>query len=540
MGLRVSLRGLLRRAGAGGPGRKRNTLFGALIDDRRGAVALIFGITLIPVLALAGGAIDYANAYKMRSKMQSALDSAALAAGRELDMGRSREQASESAEKVLEANLGPAFAGRDYSLSINESGKVVTATADMSIDTYILGVIGIDNLPIAATSTVNVSNGTFDVALVLDNSGSMRGSRIRDLREAASTLVETLFVGSERSDNVMIALVPFSGSVNVGPENATATWMDRTGRSSIHTEHFDDEDVTRWEMFDALRNTSWDGCVEVRPSPHDVADAPPDPGDGDTYFVPMFAPDEPDRGGDYPNSYIRDDGGDCKNSGRGRGRGRGRGGGDSQEELQSRTCKYAGERPDTRSIGSTRKGPNMMCDSQPILPLTNNKSVLLNAIDRMEAEGYTNIHHGVMWGWRAVSPEEPFTKGKPYDEPYHAKVMVLMTDGENTHPSAWNHNESWYTAYGYHAQGRLGAASNRQQDLQDAMDGKTTQACDNAKAADVIVYTIAFDISDSDTVAMLKNCATSSARAFNISDGEALIDAFKAIADDINRLRITS
>ena len=39
---------------------------------------------------------------------------------------------------------------------------------------------------------------------------------------------------------VQFALVPFSGSVNVGPDNATsATWMDQDGLSPIHHENFD-------------------------------------------------------------------------------------------------------------------------------------------------------------------------------------------------------------------------------------------------------------------------------------------------------------
>ena len=47
--------------------------------DRRGDLTVIFAITLIPLLALIGAAIDYSRASKARTAMQMALDATALA-----------------------------------------------------------------------------------------------------------------------------------------------------------------------------------------------------------------------------------------------------------------------------------------------------------------------------------------------------------------------------------------------------------------------------------------------------------------------------
>ncbi len=47
-----------------------------------GAIVLLFGLTLVLILGFVGGAIDYVNAYQYRAKIQNALDSTALAAGR--------------------------------------------------------------------------------------------------------------------------------------------------------------------------------------------------------------------------------------------------------------------------------------------------------------------------------------------------------------------------------------------------------------------------------------------------------------------------
>lgn len=493
--------------------------------DQRGAVMLVFGLTVIPLIGFAGMAVDFANAYHLRSKMQTALDAAALAAGREVDLGGSEGDAQQAGSRVLEANLGPDYPN-GYTASFTVDGDQVTATGSLDVDAYFMGMLGTNKVPIGATSTVDLTGGTFEVALVLDNSGSMHGSRISNLKSAAISLIDILFKGEQTSDRVSMSIIPFSGSVNIGTQYAAAPWMDRTGQSSIHKEHFDSS-VTRWDMFSALNNVSWAGCVETRPAPLDVNDTPAT--SGDSMFVPLFAPDEPNKSG-YKNSYISDKKGNCPKGTKG----------GTNNERQSRTCKYYGENASTSSVGATRKGPNHMCDSQQLTALTNTKSTAVSAINSMAARGYTNIHHGLMWGWRSLSPEAPLDEGKSYDEPYHAKVMILMTDGVNTLPTSSKHNKSWYSSYGYHKQGRLGAASNSTTNMRNAMNGKTGLACTNAKAADIIIYTIAFDITDQATLNILRNCATSPAYALSIDSGSALIAAFEAIARDINKLRISS
>jgi len=493
--------------------------------DQRGAVMIIFGLTIIPLIGFAGIAVDYANAYHLRSKMQTALDAAALAAGREVDLGGSQTEAQHAGNLVLQANLGSDYPN-GYTASFTIDGDQVIASGSLNVDTYFLGVIGTDTVPIGVTSTVDLTGGTFEVALVLDNSGSMYGSRISNLKNAATSLIDILFKGDTTSTRVAMSVIPFSGSVKVGTQYANAPWMDRTGQSSIHKEHFD-SNVTRWDMFGALKNVSWAGCIETRPTPFDVNDTPAT--NGDSMFVPLFAPDEPDKKG-YYNSYISDKKGNCPKGTKG----------GTSKIRQRRTCKYYGENASSSYVGATRKGPNHMCDSQALTTLTNVKSTVVTAINSMVARGYTNIHHGLMWGWRSLSPEAPLDEGKPYEEPYHAKVMILMTDGVNTLPSSSKHNKSWYSSYGYHKQGRLGATSNSTTNLRKAMNGKTALACTNAKTASIIIYTIAFDITDPTTLNILRNCATSPAYALSIDSGSALVAAFKAIAHDINKLRISS
>lgn len=134
-------------------------------------------------------------------------------------------------------------------------------------------------------------------------------------------------------------------------------------------------------------------------------------------------------------------------------------------------------------------GPNALCDSRPILPLTEHKSAVEAVLAQMHAKVSTNILD-LMWGWRVLSPEEPFTQGRPHGDSENNKYLILMTAGETIHRAAANHNKSIYHAFGYASNGRLGATATSTA-LIGQMNNKTRAACENAKAAGITVYTIA-------------------------------------------------
>ena len=57
-------------------------LFQRLRRDQSGNVAMLFGLLVIPLAVSIGLAVDFGRVYNVRSQTQSALDAAALAAGR--------------------------------------------------------------------------------------------------------------------------------------------------------------------------------------------------------------------------------------------------------------------------------------------------------------------------------------------------------------------------------------------------------------------------------------------------------------------------
>ena len=58
------------------------TLSRRLVADRRGVVAVVFALTLLPLLTAVGAAVDYSRAAAVRVDLHSAVDAAALAIGR--------------------------------------------------------------------------------------------------------------------------------------------------------------------------------------------------------------------------------------------------------------------------------------------------------------------------------------------------------------------------------------------------------------------------------------------------------------------------
>jgi hypothetical protein len=239
----------------------------------------------------------------------------------------------------------------------------------------------------------------------------------------------------------------------------------------------------------------------------------------------------------------------------------------------------------TSALGMNQ-GPNTSCSTTAITPLTDvsvsaGATSVKAAIDAMAASGATNVPEGMAWGWRTLSSTAPFTEGRPESEKGNDKVLIVLTDGANTYytPNSLGYNDlagskSTYSALGYvnpynsaYSYGRifLGTSSNVSKtdysnaNYTKAMSEHLATLCDNAKAANVIVMTIALDLDSSNTaeaaqMAALKTCSSDSRYAKDPADltgktpkklfwnstGATLSDDFKAIGNELSNLRIVS
>lgn len=529
-----------------------------LARARDGGVALVFGLALPPLMMMTVAGVDLHRAATVRSSLQDALDAAALAAA------RSRYTDAAGVQRIgmasLRANMQN-FTG----VTLDESAtsftltpeRVVIAVARANVDAIIAdillppyGQVLDDELPVTASSEVMRSNNRVEVALVLDNTGSMAGTKLANTKTAAIDLIDRLAAADGRSvepDAVRISLVPFSFTVRVPTDDGQQpTWMTNSGSHTGGTgaTGLFDTAVGRFTLFEQL-NTRWAGCVEARPQPYDIRDTEPVTTDLATMFVPYFAPDLPDNvytdstyrswTGLEPNNYL-DDGTGFPSSVNSTNRAQ------VWRDRQARASKYSSTPRDTLDDGF---GPNRDCVIQPMLRLTNDYDALRAGVNAMFAHGNTQVPMGAIWGWHTLSPNAPFGDGRPYGQERLLKIMILMTDGENVLSSNSSPNASTYSAQGYIWQGRLGITSGSNAQRRTALDNRLDHPtagredlCGNMKAQGIIIYTVAVQV-DAAAQALMERCATSSDHYFNVTSASAIGAAFDRIAGSIENLRIT-
>lgn len=484
------------------------------VRDTRGNVAMVFSLMLVPVVVMGGGAVDFNQAMNARARLAESLDAAALAVGSSPNL--LPQDAVSLAQAIVAANY-PAYEIGDLgpvNVQIDDTNNIVILSGTSRVQTAFLGLIGIEHLTVDWETEVRRARTALELVMVLDNTGSMSGSKISALRDAALLLTDILHDNADDPDMLEIGLVPFSSTVNVGTQFERAWWLDPDGISPNHSNNFY-PDANRWDVIDSMQYESWDGCVEARDIPLDIEDVAPSPSDPDTLFLPYFAPDEPSYYSGYSNSYMSD------------------GTGSSNQLFRlMNSYKYAGVNP-------SGAASNWGCTARPVTPLTQSRAVIDNAIGNMIASGTTNIPIGISWGVRVLSPQEPFTEGNPYDDDENIKAMVILTDGENVINGRGNINYSDYSGYGYIREGRLGLVTSSSWALRNALNERTAAACAYARDQGIRVYTITFQVSSSTTQDMMRDCASHPSLYFNSPSNEALRDAFELIAGDLVNLRLS-
>ena len=175
------------------------------------------------------------------------------------------------------------------------------------------------------------------------------------------------------------------------------------------------------------------------------------------------------------------------------------------------------------------------------MPLTSKSSDITRTVKNLKANGSTNMLEGVMWGWRVLSSREPFTDGASEGDSSVEKIIIFLTDGQNSFGNLNNDLGSGYSSMGYLVDGRLDgltAASSGQ--TNDALDKKTLTACTNAKEDGIEIYTIRLEEPDVSTGTLLSECASSKSHYFDAPSRSQLAPIFDAIKKGVVKLRLTS
>jgi Flp pilus assembly protein TadG len=484
--------------------------------DQSGNVAILFALTAVPLVALMGGGVDVTRHHRHKTEILNAMDAAALALVKR--GAKTDAEADAFVNSYIDTMLPkdrreamlhlPAFDATRI-----EGGYRVAVAGSM--DTAFLPVIGLRHMPLALETEVVTAKMNFEVALALDNTGSMaQRNKIGALRKAANKLLDTLYKDPGALRRVETALVPFVTGVNIRGEAFDSSWIDRTG-TAPHAMDIFDRPVDRVALAErVVPREGWKGCVEARTGNADLDDTPPT--DAATRWLPWFWPDE--RDGRNGNDYVND-----------------QSNGSTLERLRN-TAKY------DRPILSARyrnydeddgEGPNRSC-AGPIVELTRDVGRMRDAIGEMKPNpgSGTNIAQGMVWAWRVLSPDAPFDQGARYEDSGTQKALVLLSDGRNEIGDD-------YTSYGYLDSGRLGQGW---QGAIGQMNRNITTVCEAVKAKRIRVYMILLQVNDRETQRIFEDCASDNDEGeklyYYAPDNRTLEEAFQSIGEDLTTIRI--
>ncbi|WP_342361195.1 TadE/TadG family type IV pilus assembly protein [Terrarubrum flagellatum] len=175
--------------------------------DTSGATALMFAMTAVPLLIGIGAAIDYTSAATTKTKLDAAVDAAALLAVGKNELTKTTAVAQQGATAIFRAqsaDIAPATVA-SFSAQVTENGLVRTAVMKYTatMPTTFLGVIGMTQIAIAGTATASSSLPAYiDFYLLLDNSPSMGvGATTADINTmVANTSDKCAFACHDLSD----------------------------------------------------------------------------------------------------------------------------------------------------------------------------------------------------------------------------------------------------------------------------------------------------------------------------------------------------
>lgn len=337
--------------------------------DTDGA-GVIFGLFMLVLIVIVGGlAVDLARMEAKRVKVQQTLDRAVLAAA---DLDNSQDPATVVRDYFAKAGLSDALVHVDAAERFN--GKTVVARTDVDIATMFLRMVGIDSLNIPGQGAAQEQVSDIEISLVVDISGSMDWANHDGTESKMATLksaAATFFdeVADDQSAETGVTMV------SIIPYNATVNvGSDLLG-------HFN---ATEWH--------TKGHCVRFK--------------DADFNTRAITTTQQLERVGHFAA------------------------GGYSYTAPQA---------------------SHLQCDADPdhvILPFETSVNAMKAHINALNPDGATAIDNGMKWAAALLDPaarpvltqmisdqdRSNLITGWPtdYGTPNSMKVVVLMTDGENT------------------------------------------------------------------------------------------------------------
>ncbi|WP_084418234.1 VWA domain-containing protein [Henriciella litoralis] len=492
--------------------------------DKRANISMIFALTLLPIIAVAGFAIDSQIGFTKKEHVQQAADSAALAAARMMQKTSDKDDIRGFAQSYFDAMSRSGSGGLTCDgLQVQLPSKdEIRVSANCSQATILTQIIGNKKLDFQVASTVVFGVSKLDVAFVFDISGSMNShGRLADLKVAAKDAADTLLPepGSSSSGDVRIAMVAYNSMIDAGEFFEEVTGLKKV-RKYVHTEmetveetYTDREEECGYPCISSfwgiclrygpyqcewknVEKTRWvekpvdkeytmnSTCVYERNGDEAFTDKQPKQLQSGALVNRLpegsyNASTDPDN----PEGYL--------------------------------TSAYAYWHPGSRYESAGFRTVGTDCSDVAPFELSNNATQIEKYIDRLKAGGGTAGHQGIAWGWYMISDKwgnvfDYSAKPLEHDRAGVVKSIIIMTDGE-------------FNSEFHNSQGNSFAQSKK--------------ICDAIKDDNVTVYTIAFDAPKAGKEIM-EYCASGPEFAFEADNGAELLESYQQIATSISNLRI--
>ena len=495
--MRSACRAVLREKGLSAVAR---SVFAAFRTDKSGAVAVIIAIfsTLLALSAVMS--LELIQAYRIKAKVQSTVDQAAIAAAAvaytetvgtppkitEMETAAKAYLSSNSHDIPKAARIG------DPTVSYDSKKNTISVSMPMSIETSLLGTIAMQNLSFDVSATARRPEpGPLELSLVLDRTWSMTEKvngveKYKTLQSAANTLVDRVMA----TDSTKVGIVPFAMWLNIDKSYWTQPWLYVPPTST----------------------SSWTGC-------------------GYPYAKGCTTPTTPSTcyADNVPYACTKYGTTTCTDWG--------------QKVCQVYTSTNSfggcfGYRSSKQDIIASPTNPQYpgiygTCVQTPILDLTKKSDAGNTGLSKVKSQiaqlvpvlngqvTETFIPGGLLWGWNMLNSEQPLTVAATAADAKTLglqKALVLMTDGANTvKPS-----------------GNSFVVQNPPTDA----NALTAKLCTNIKAEGIIIYSVAFAINNSATETMLKNCASGPDNFYNATSSSDLQRAFQRIGTSLLRIRL--
>ena len=246
----------------------RTGLFRRFAKSENGNIAVLFGITLLPLLSFVGAAIDYTRANNARSSMQAALDSTALMVSKDLSQGLITTANISTAAQAYFAALYTNPDAKSVAVSAtytanSTSGSTIQVNGSAQVTTDFMRVAGFPTLSFNTSSTAAWGNVRMRVAMALDNTGSMADDgKMPALQTAAKSLIDQLSALAKNPGDVYISIAPVCQGCErrSGQLQPELDRLDRLGCRScerqpwqMQKESLHDEEQLRseWQKMDA-------------------------------------------------------------------------------------------------------------------------------------------------------------------------------------------------------------------------------------------------------------------------------------------------